>query len=370
MPRVVSNSKNAKRSVPPNKAHLATKEKGKIGISAPSFQVPANELKLSLRVLQKAGIEPIVHDQTYLSHGYFAGSDEARAMALIELAFNPEIEFVWCARGGYGSMRLLTLLDQATKTMGIPPRKMLVGYSDITALHRFVESRWGWKILHAVMPGGTTFHHQTPSEWAPLKAIFDGNPSKAEKLFTWNNKRYTWLAHKPKYDVIGEMVGGNLSLIASLIGTPYTFDFKYKILFLEDTDESLYRIDRMVEQLRLAGVFSKLTAVVLGNFQGCRDRIGRKLSSKILSDKSLKHSPNQVGILPKKLLENPLFWEPTRKLIDVNEGLDAIFSRISYEFKLPILKDLPAGHGPEVSPLPLAANYQINANGTLHLLRW
>jgi muramoyltetrapeptide carboxypeptidase len=121
----------------------------KISIVAPSAVVPQVELGLGVERLEAAGFVPRVHAQVRKKHLFFAGSDEVRAKGFYEAANDPATEALWCARGGYGSFRLLPLLEKLKKPAR---RKLLVGYSDSTALMEFVRQRWGWATLHGPMP--------------------------------------------------------------------------------------------------------------------------------------------------------------------------------------------------------------------------
>src|ERR1035437_8184066 len=133
-------------------------EKLVIGIVAPSSVVPQYEFSEGLKRLRaEKRIEVRVHPQCRKMELFFAGSDEDRAHAFLEMAMDPEIHVLWCARGGYGAYRLLPLLDQFTPQGRTPPRKLIVGYSDATLLLEYARSRWGWSALHGPMPGLLSF---------------------------------------------------------------------------------------------------------------------------------------------------------------------------------------------------------------------
>src|SRR5207244_5093163 len=127
----------------------------RVGIVAASSQVPAVEFEAGVRHLKEFGFEPVVHEQVSARHFIFPGTDEERARGFFEYAKDPGISIVWMARGGYGAQRILPLLDELTAKQGKPAKKLLVGYSDVTVLHEYVRTRWGWSTLHAPMPAAS-----------------------------------------------------------------------------------------------------------------------------------------------------------------------------------------------------------------------
>src|SRR5579872_6885915 len=147
----------------------------KIGVIAPSSQVPVVELKLGLEALQAEGFRLKIHPQVKKSHLFFAGSDEERARAFFDYAVDPQFDALWCARGGYGALRVLPLLEKMTAERGIPDQKLLVGYSDATILLEYVRARWGWPVLHAPMPSMRSFTILKTGEWKSLVRCVNGD---------------------------------------------------------------------------------------------------------------------------------------------------------------------------------------------------
>lgn len=194
-------------------------------------------------------------------YGYLAGEDELRAAELNASFADPEVRAIFCLRGGYGSMRILERLDY--DLIRRHP-KLLVGYSDITALHTAIHQRTGLVTIH-----GPLF-----MDWAKDK---DG--------LTWRTLRQLMTANRPRGryregevpspltlvpgTAEGPLVGGNLTLLCATLGTPYEIDTKGKILFLEEVGEAPYRVDRMLTQLRLAGKLQEAAGILLGDFQDC-----------------------------------------------------------------------------------------------------
>jgi muramoyltetrapeptide carboxypeptidase len=330
----------------------------RFGIVAPSSKVPAVEFELGLARIRAAGLEPVTHPNVLGGHLFFAGTDEERAQSVWDMALDPSIPALWCARGGYGSARILPLLDRLAKKRRAPvPRKLLAGFSDSTALLEYVRTRWGWSTLHAPMPGLRQFCLLPESEFAPLISMIRGEPTPASwKLRFWGRK--------PLKPVSAQLVGGNLSVWASLIGTPYACQARGKIAFLEDVDENLYRVDRMVQQLLASGSLRGARALVLGNFAGCRDLVPQVLSEPPSRDLSREE-------FAQRLREpDPSGLSPLRPTMEPDAALEAIFSEVSRALKIPVAHGLPVGHGPGKAPLPLGARYELGPRGEFKLLKW
>lgn len=334
--------------------------KFRVGIFAPSSKVPETEFGMGLDRILAAGLEPVIHPNTLKGHLFFAGTDQERASAFWEMAQDSELPVLWAARGGYGSARILPLIDQLARKRRKPmPRKLLAGFSDSTALLEYVRTRWGWATLHAPMPGLRQFCALPEHEWQALLAAFRGEGAKASASHA--GKRLHWIGPKPKGVIRAPIVGGNLAVMASLVGTPYAIQARGKIVFLEDTDENLYRVDRMVQQLIASGSFRGARAVVLGNFLNCRD----------LVPKVLAEVPGDAASRIKAIQEpDPSQLKPLRPTLEPEQGLSAIFSELPIRLKIPVASGLPVGHGPQKEPLPLGGQYELTPRGALKLLKW
>lgn len=328
-----------------------------IGIVAPSAQVPEVEFELGVERLKREGFAIRVHPQVRKSSLFFAGSDEVRASAFYDFAADGRFDVIWGARGGHGAIRILPLLDRLTSERGIPERKLLVGYSDSTALLEFVRVRWGWPVLHAPMPGLRKFSIIKESEWRALVRLVRGELVAAP----WKGTRLRFAGTKPKQAISAGLVGGNLSMMSALVGTPYAIKARGKILFLEDLGETLYRVDRMVQQLLLAGALDQVKAIVLGDFLDCPDRVTQVLA----------YRPTP-GILH-RMVDKPEPGElkPLRKELPARKTLHRIFAEAAERLGgIPVAYGLPAGHGPGFAPVPLGAEATLDSKGQLRIDRW
>lgn len=329
----------------------------KVGIVAASSVVPVAEVDLGVAYLQDQGFDVTVHPQIREHHFTYAGRDESRAGALMEFAQDDRFDVIWMARGGYGAGRLLPLLDRLTKERGKPKkRKLLIGYSDVTVLHEYVRKNWGWATLHAPMPGSLSFPRLKPQEWNAIAASARGERAK----FVWESTQLKYLSNAPSKPIEAELTGGNLSLLACVVGTPYATNAAGKILFLEDVTEKPHRIDRMMVQLAQSGGLDHVAAIVLGDFTDCEDE----------ADQCLQPLP--PGEDPRSILKD-LEKRPKinlRKVYALNEVIDEIFIPLGKQLNIPIAAGLPVGHGPNYSPLPLGARYRLTETGNLSLLKW
>ncbi|MEA4898489.1 MAG: LD-carboxypeptidase [Christensenellaceae bacterium] len=196
-------------------------------------------------------------------YGYLSGDDALRARDLNRMFSDDAIDAVVCIRGGYGAPRILDLLDYEAAARYPKP---LIGYSDITALHLAYQRMSGLITFHAPMPTGDWVEagfeaFSAPSMFDCLSGTQVGVPLRNPEGIEPRCLR--------SGEAEGRLVGGNLTLICALTGTRYMPDLQGAILLLEDVDERLYRVDRMLTQLRLAGAFDACAGVVLGQFTRC-----------------------------------------------------------------------------------------------------
>ncbi len=213
------------------------------------------------------GLKPKRAPHVLNRYGYLAGQDKDRAADVNAMFADKDVKAIFCVRGGWGSARLLPYLDW--DVIRANP-KMIVGYSDITALHMAVAAKGGFTTMHAPT-GGSAWGKQSVEFF---KAVaFDGatplfkNPeSNEDRLAQRKFRTQTITGGKAR----GKLLGGNLTVLTALVGTPYLPNFDGAVLFLEDVDEAEYRIDRMLTQLEQGGVLTKnLAGVVFGQCTEC-----------------------------------------------------------------------------------------------------
>jgi muramoyltetrapeptide carboxypeptidase len=210
-------------------------------------------------ILKGFGFNVVLGNTLKLKTGYFAGTDEERAKELNDLFANKNIKGIFCMKGGWGCARILNLLDY--KMIALNP-KVLIGFSDITTLLNAIYAKTGLVTFHGPV-GNSGWNEWTSSIFKSVvmngeQTAFPTGPNVEDMTITIN-----------KGTVKGTLVGGNLTVISSLIGSGYLPDWKGKILFLEETKEEPYRIDRMLTQLKLAGVLKQLKGVAIGKFVKC-----------------------------------------------------------------------------------------------------
>jgi muramoyltetrapeptide carboxypeptidase len=214
------------------------------------------DLEHALANARAMGWEPVVGSFVLERDGYLAGSDEHRLADLNRFAADPNIDGIWCIRGGYGAMRLLAAIDYDAWRRH---PKTLIGYSDITALHSAIGAGTGLVTFHGPTARGRLTEF---SEASFRAAVADGTEpcGHAPEAMTLHEGRAR-----------GHLAGGNLALVAALCGTPYAVPLDGAILVLEDVNESVYRIDRMLTQLRLSGDLERVSGLALGAFTDIPD---------------------------------------------------------------------------------------------------
>jgi muramoyltetrapeptide carboxypeptidase len=227
-----------------------------LGIVAPASPFDQSSFDAGLRVLEAMGFNLIIPEDIFKKNGYLAGSDQCRADLINRLFTNSDIDGIICARGGYGAMRILPLLE--ADVIALHP-KVFVGFSDITVLLGFLV-----KCCRMV-----AFHGPT------VTTLGKGNPVTLHRFLSALTQPAPLSIAAASNTVImsgkatGRFLCGNLTLFSHLLGTPFQPDFKNCILLIEDQGEAPYRIDRMLTQILLAGVFDGLAGLALGSFANC-----------------------------------------------------------------------------------------------------
>ena len=290
-------------------------------ITPASYVSDPDRLALAERTLRYFGLKPLFARNVRKRSGYLGGSVEERVSDLHDMFANPEVKGVFAVRGGYGSEQILDRIDY-----GLLRRnpKVFLGYSDITALHIAIHQRTGLVTFHGPV-AVSGFSKYTREHFR--RALFDPrplgrltNPPDSDEL-------------RPAYvmrtirggSARGPLIGGNLTLISTTMGTPFEIDTRGKILFLEDVDEQPYSVDRMLTQLRLAGKLESAAGLIFGECSGCRPREFR-----------------------------PSF----ESTFSLGEVLDNILGGL----KIPVLSGMTIGHTDDQLTLPLGVRAALDAD--------
>lgn len=288
-----------------------------IGVIAPAGPVPADALEEGLKRLHGWGYRTAVGEHVLAREGYLAGTDSQRAADFNRVWGDPQVEAILCARGGYGVMRILKGIDWELVRQS---PKFFCGFSDITALHLALAREANLVTFHGPMVaafGGAQAYNAAGllgamQEAGPLGRVKWPDPAEAQAPFPLTIR--SGVAE-------GRLLGGNLSLIVSLLGTPWEPDFTGRIVVIEDVDEAPYRIDRMLMQLLLAGKLQQAAGILFGDSPTC--------------------------------LEGPT-GRPSLTLLQVLEGLLGPLG-------IPVLYGFPCGHAAHRATLPLGVMARLDA---------
>jgi muramoyltetrapeptide carboxypeptidase len=289
-----------------------------IAIVAPAIALMTDDLEPGQSFLEGLGYKVSFGAAVHDAWGYLAGTDEARAADINAAFADPHIAAVLCLRGGYGAARLLDLLDY--DMIGANP-KQFIGFSDITALHIALRQRSQLATIHAPMllslgrrPTAYTVRQFTKGLARPMQ-----------------NGPFAMPARHALQGIVpgtakGTICGGNITVLASLIGTPYELDGRGSLLFLEDVGTDAYRIDRMFRQMELSGLIDRVNGIIFGEFTRC--------------------GPNQEAL-----------YEFT---------VQQILEEYAKRWQKPCLAGLPVGHGRHNGWLPVSveAAMDVRPDGT------
>jgi len=228
----------------------------KISIISTARKISLKEITPAVNILKSWGLEVILANNIFKENNQFAGTVEQRSAALQSAIDNEDIKAILCARGGYGSVQIIDNIDFSCLQKS---PKWIVGFSDVTVLHSHLNNL-GFATLHATMP--INFPTNTHKSIESLKNVLFGNEKQVEcKVHPFN-----------KYgEVEAEIVGGNLSILYSLLGSPSDINTDQKILLIEDLDEYLYHIDRMIINLKRNGKLEKLKGMIVGGMCDLND---------------------------------------------------------------------------------------------------
>lgn len=281
----------------------------KVAIVAPARSISEDSYPEIIRIIQAQGYIPVRGKSTYLTHGPFAGSDTDRGADLQAMLDDKEIKAIFCLRGGYGTIRIMDQLN-FDKLLSNP--KWLIGFSDISILHNKLH-QLGMASMHGQMP--LNFVGRTENKG--LEKLFNTLKGKALSYnFTSNSLNKLGSS-------TGELVGGNVAILCSLIATPYDINTDGKILFIEEVGEYLYRFDRLMHHLKLSGKLTKLKGLIVGGLSEMKDN-------------------------------KPAF----------GQTIEEIIVDLLQEYDYPVCFDFPAGHIKENYPLILGKTVQMNVSST------
>lgn len=283
----------------------------KIALITPASPITEEKLKIAIENVEKLGCIPVFSQNVLLNKGYLAGDDKVRATEIHKYFEDKNIKAIWAIRGGYGCARLLPYLDFGFIAQ-FP--KIFAGYSDLTVLLNSIERLCNFSTFHAPMAGGFINDYS----FAQFKDVLKNNKRGIDFVQTTGYEDYIIGEGKST----GKLVGGNLTLIASLCGTRWEVKMKGAILFLEDVGESPYRIDRLLTQLLQNSELQKVRGIIIGCCKDCE------------------------------------------KKVDDNQSLtlkEVLYDRLA-ELNIPIVYGFPFGHTENICTLPLGAKVVFHTN--------
>ncbi|MDO9154482.1 MAG: LD-carboxypeptidase [Paludibacter sp.] len=287
----------------------------KIRIISPSGAIDPTFIDGATKVLTDWGLQVSEGEFARTEYGRFAGTKEQRISDLQAALDNPAVKAILCSRGGYGLAQMIDKLDfSAFKKLP----KWLIGFSDITILHNVI-SKLGIASIHGIMAKHLT---ELPADCEQIE--------KLKSLLFGKLPEYKIPAHPQNRNgkASGKLIGGNLSVLSGMIGTRFDLPYKNNILFIEDIDEKSYKIDRMMQNLRLSGALSEISGLVVGQFSECE--------------------------------EDPLMMQTINEII-----LEAVS-----DYQYPVCFDFPAGHVDYNLPLILGEKINLAVTKTYLILRY
>ncbi len=292
-----------------------------LGLISPASAPPdPKTVDHSVAALEKLGFKVKLGRHARKRWGFLAGPDRERAADLMEMFANPRVSGIVCLRGGYGTPRLLSLLDYSVIRRN---PKVFVGFSDITALHCAFLVKSNFLSFHGPMAASHLVQKDTPEFTIQSWRRTLMKPEPAGSICRGYHRKTVKVIRGGK--VAGQLIGGNLTLLASLLGTPFQPDFKNRILFFEEVDERPYRTDRLLTQFLNAGILQDVTGVAVGICHECHDP---------------KAKPRG----------------------EFRQSLEDVLKDRLLPLKIPVVSGLPFGHVPYNATLPVGGQAILDAN--------
>jgi muramoyltetrapeptide carboxypeptidase len=323
---------------------------------APAGELDRKRMMLAKKKLEERGYKVKYRDDLFDVDGYLAGSDQRRAEEMMQAFTDPEVDAIFPGTGGYGVTRMLDLLDY--DVIGEHP-KLVVGFSDITALHAALNKKGGFITYHSPAPmyalGGDKPMMPFTERYF-YRAIEQSAVSLEDYTIEYVGGDEENKVPQPvslgRGKARGRLVGGNLSLLAALEGTPYAIDTTDAILLVEDVGEAPYRIDRMLQQLKSAGKLSKLRGVVVGQFTETEPTISK--ADKFVA--SLEKCWREIQRLFIKV------EEPYKRKYNPRFTAEGVLKQYFEPLGVPVLMNFPIGHAKMNCTLPLGGEVEIDAD--------
>jgi muramoyltetrapeptide carboxypeptidase len=233
-----------------------------VEIIAPGSHAPLQHLEKGAEILRSWGLNVIYDKQLIKPQIFLSNTDEFRFKSFKSAFENKNVKMIWCLRGGYGAIRLLPFLEKmkAPKTP-----KILIGLSDISSLQVAMAKHWNMPSLHTALVDRFALEKLTAENVTEIKkSLFE-----ADFEMNFENLEPINSIAKKNMKIKSQVIGGNLMVVTSTLGTPSQVEAEGKIIFLEELSERSYRIDRCLQQLKQSGVFKKAKAIVFGDFTNC-----------------------------------------------------------------------------------------------------
>lgn len=287
-----------------------------ISVISPASHIEPDLVTRAVKMLEESGFRVTLGDHVFTKYGPFAGSDDERLQDIQAATDDPGVRAVLCSRGGYGMSRIVDRIDFSALKKN---PKWYVGYSDITSLHLWLNTVCGIASLHAEMPLNYTNPRCSQQCYDTMVRALRG---EAEQV--------SWIpGNSASFSVSGRVIGGNISLIYSLNGTPAQPDTDGAILFIEEIGEKFYHIDRMLVSMRMTGILRNIAALIVGGME-----------------------------------------EITEGEHVFNQSVEEVVMNVAGNYGYPVLFNFPAGHISENKALYLGRNAMLSQDGNEAILNW